>query len=184
MSSYSLQDWNWQDLVGTGWNTHSGPPKKTIPIHGNPQRSFLGVTWEIPQNYHTLLLFHSPQNGKFNHPCSKTRGTTRDKNLFWFGISHVFEGLKTLHFFHEWKRVQRIELILTYNIVPAESKHASLNLKAKCLWINNESPTNSKKNQWDLNIPHAKEKQQDNRHWCQAGQNLTTFLVAEPFPSI
>ena len=22
-------DWNWQDLAGTGWNTHSGP-KKTL----------------------------------------------------------------------------------------------------------------------------------------------------------
>ena len=82
----------WHRLKYTQW-----PPQKNYTHPWEPTTFILGVTWEIPQNYHTLLLFHSPQNGKFNHPCSKTRGTTRDKNLFG-SDKPCFEGLKTLHF--------------------------------------------------------------------------------------
>ena len=97
MSSYSLQtgiDKIWLARV----EIHTVANKNIITIDGNPQRSFLGLyTWEIPQNYHTCFIIFccsSQKMGNLMTPVVKTKGTTRDKNLFG-SENPCFEGLKT-----------------------------------------------------------------------------------------
>lgn len=86
--------WNWQDLAGTGWNTHSGHNHPWEPTTFIFRAIYMGNPSKIPYIFYCSIL---PKMGNLMTRVVKP-GEQQGTRTYLVRISHVLRGLKPFIF--------------------------------------------------------------------------------------